>query len=383
MSDPSPLDLLQCFRFVADPRINRKKLHRLDELLVVAVCGVLAGVDNWVELERFANARLEWFREFLTLENGIPSHDTFGRVFSLLEPEVVQRAFSFWVQSLRRLDDVEIIAIDGKTSRGSASPSADKTGLHTISAWATQAGLVLAQASVDKKANEIVAIPPLLHRLRLSGCIVTIDAMGCQKKIASTIVDRGGDYVLQVKSNQRSLAADIRTTFGPQDDHPGSPPTIETYESSDKGHGRTESRKLEVTTDLHRIGKRAQWKGLGGVARMTRTRQVGDAKPSVEVSFYIFSGQTLADPQTLAYVIREHWRIENSLHWVLDVAFAEDGCQVRDENAAANLNVMRHIALNLLKQDTSVKVGIKTKRKMCGWDNDYMRRVILNARPPA
>jgi predicted transposase YbfD/YdcC len=352
-------------------------------LLVVSVCGVIAGVDNWVELERFAKARLDWFREFLELENGVPSHDTFGRVFSMLDPEVVQRAFWFWVDSLRRRDDFEIIAVDGKTSRGSASPSVGKTGLHTLSAWATQAGLVLAQVSVDEKSNEIVAIPGLLNKLRLSGCIVTIDAMGCQKEIAEIIAERGGDYVLQVKGNHPTLAADIKTTFEPQDDHPGAPPTIETFESTEKGHGRLETRFLEVTTDLHRISQRSEWHALGGVAKMTRTRQVGDAEPSIESSYYIFSGKMLSDPKLLAYVIREHWRIENSLHWVLDVAFAEDGCQIRDENAAANLNVMRHIALNLLKQDTSVKVGIKTKRKMCSWDPSYLRRVIENARPPA
>jgi predicted transposase YbfD/YdcC len=334
MSDSDPLSLLQCFSIIVDPRIERRKLHQLEEVLVVTACGVLAGVDNLVELERFANARLDWFREFLVLENGIPSHDTFGRILSLLDPAVVQRSFLRWVQSFRHRDDVEIIAIDGKTSRGSASPSSGKVGLHTLSAWATEAGLVLAQRSVDGKSNEINEIPRLLNQLRLSGCIVTIDAMGCQKEIASTIVDGGGDYVLQVKANHPTLSADIERTFVPQGDHPGSPPVIETFESVEKGHGRIETRKIEVTADLHRIDHRRDWKGLGGVARVTRTRELTGGTTTNETSHYIFSGELLASLQLLAYAIRQHWGIENGLHWVLDVAFREDACQVRNDTIA-------------------------------------------------
>jgi predicted transposase YbfD/YdcC len=364
------------FNDLEDPRMERTKHHQLLDIIAIAICGVICGADSWVDLELFGRSKEEWLKRFLSLPNGIPSHDTFGRVFALLDPAKFAQCFTSWVKAVSQLTQGQVIAIDGKALRRSHDRANGKSAIHMVSAWASANHLVLGQLKVDDKSNEITAIPELLEVLELSGCIVTIDAMGCQKDIARQIVEQGADYVLALKENQGQLYREVTDTFksglgsafeGLQHDF---------YQTVGKGHGRIETRQCWVVSEpevLEYLNEKGAWAGLSSVAMVRSKRVVGDEE-SVESRYYISSLQ--GEARQLLEATRTHWEIENCVHWVLDIAFNEDDSRVRQGHAPQNLAVVRHLALNLLKMEQTSKGGVKARRKRAGWDEDYLLKVL-------
>lgn len=366
------------FASITDPRIERSKKHKLIDILTITICGVICGADGWVDIAMFGEAKKEWFEGFLELPNGIPSHDTFGDVFSRIDPEQFRECFIEWVRAVSELTKGQVIAIDGKTLRRSHDRLGSKEAIHMVSAWSSVNGLVLGQVKTDEKSNEITAIPQLLKLLEVSGCIVSIDAMGCQREIARAIVGKGADYVLSLKQNQGNLYEDVKELFDGAFQFGFEDIDYDTYETVEKGHGRIETRRCWAISDpqgLSYIRSLSEWKNLTSVAMVKAERRIGDSV-SVEKRYYISSLK--GDARQLLWAIRGHWGIENSLHWVLDIAFREDESRVRKDNSPENLAVLRHITLNLLKQEKSLKVGINAKRKRAGWDNDYLLKVLSN-----
>jgi predicted transposase YbfD/YdcC len=365
------------FCHLPDPRVRRTRRHALEDILVITLCAVICGADDWVSIAHFGHAKRKWFRRFLALPHGIPSHDTFGRVFAALDPEAFKAAFLAWVATVAALLPGDVIAIDGKTLRHTFDTAADKAAIHMVSAWATAQGLCLGQVKTDTKSNEITAIPKLLKVLALAGRVVTIDAMGCQTAIARAIRAKGGDYVLSLKGNQSRLHDDIRRFFLVAETHAfaGTPHT--TAETVDGDHGRIEVRRAWATDDLAWLADRRRWPGLRSALRVDSERTVGH-RTTQETRFFISS--LPPDATTLARVVRSHWAIENSLHWVLDVAMNQDRTRIRTGHAPENLAILHHIALNLLKQERTEKLGIKNKRLAAGWDHDYLLRVIMGAK---
>jgi len=360
--------ILHHFATITDPRIDRQKKHRLQDIFVIALCGVICGADNGVEIEEYGRAKADWFTEQLDLLNGIPSHDTFGTVFAAIDQTQFSECFTRWVADLATLTHGEVIAIDGQCLRRSVDHASKKAAIHLVSAWAQHNRLVLGQVKVDDKSNEITAIPKLLERLDITGAVVTIDAMGCQQKIAEQIVRQGGDYVLSLKGNQGCLLDDVETYFQSK----LAPEAVSL--GVDAEHGRLETRLIAVTDDIAWLRELHPWPGLNSILAITcRQENASNRRPETR---YFISSLPADDPYRLAQAVRAHWAIENNLHWVLDVAFDEDHNRTRQGHSAANLAVMRHIALNLIKNDTLRKVGIKVKRKRAGWDNDYLMRLI-------
>ncbi len=368
------------FATLTDPRIDHTKRHQLLALLTIALCAIISGADEWVAMEAFGNAKREWFDTFLALPNGIPSHDTFGRVFAALDPDQFHACFLAWVQQTMICTEGEVIACDGKTVRRSHDRGAGKAAIHMVSAWASANRLVLGHAAqgapaVDEKSNEITALPALLKLLMLKGCIVTIDAMGCQTAIAQTIIDREADYVLALKENHETvyrevvhLFADAHQTGFADYDH-------DAAETVDGGHGRVEIRRSWTISDpatIAHVDPDQEWAGLRAIGMVEAERRE-KGKVSRETRYYLTS---LTDAATFGRAVRAHWGVENGLHWVLDLAFREDESRARMGASAENLVVLRHIALNLLKQEASAKVGIKNKRLKAGWDERYLLKVI-------
>ena len=368
--------LTRHFGDIEDPRMERTRRHDLLDIITIAICGVICGADSWVDIELFGKSKQAWLAKFLRLPNGIPSHDTFGRVFSRLDPDEFQNSFMEWVATISEITKGQVIAIDGKTLRGSHDRANGEHAIHIVSAWASANHVVLGQMKVDDKSNEIVAIPKLLELLEVSGCIVTIDAMGCQTEIAGQIISNGADYVLAVKQNQGSLYEGVKDSFecarrsGFEDvehDH---------YEVVNKGHGRIETRRcwsISADEELDYVDEHKRWPALSSIVMVTSVREVRD-EVSVETRYYISSLE--AGARRLLEATRTHWGIENSVHWILDVAFDEDRSRVRKDHAPQNLAVIRHIALNLLKQETTSKGGVKARRKLAGWDEDYLITVL-------
>ncbi len=362
------------FGQIDDPRLERKKRHSLIDIIAITICAVIAGADGWTHIEEFGRAKEEWLRTFLKLENGIPSHDTFGRFFSLLNPTVFQQCFINWVRALQ--PQVEgVVAIDGKTARRSHDQTQGKKAIHVVSAWATSNGLSLGQTKVNDKSNEITAIPELIKLLELRGCLITIDAMGCQREIAQTIVDAGADYLLAVKGNQETLAEDVEQEFKEAMAQDFAHMDHQYYETLEKNHGRTEKRQYWLTKDIAGLGPLERWPQLAAMAMCRATRTV-KGETSIEDRFFITSN-THGNVEKIATAIRAHWQVENCLHWVLDVAFDEDQCRIRAGYAAENLATIRRLALNALKADKTTKVGVKTKRKRAGWDTDYLCKTLM------
>jgi predicted transposase YbfD/YdcC len=370
---PSVASIKKHFRRIRDPRVEGRTKHLLIDLLVMALCGVIANCDDWPDIALFAQQRQGWFRRFLRLPGGIPAHDTFERVFAALNPQALQACCLAWLREVAGLAGLEHIAIDGKSLRGSAN---NKLGaLHVVSAWATKAHVALGQVAVEGRGNEITAIPQLLELLDLHGALVTIDAIGCQKRIAKKIVDRGGDYVLVVKANQERLLGDIQATVMQALDGELPAGRVRQYTSRERGHGRAEERHCVVIEDLRGIRDRLAWPHLRAIGMCHRERTVS-GRTTTEVCYFIGSRRMAA--RRYAAALRNHWGIENNLHWQLDVSFHEDASRVENRHGAENLSLFRKLALSLLKQNPREE-SMARKRKAAAVDPGYLAEIITGA----
>jgi predicted transposase YbfD/YdcC len=355
--------------FVEDPRVERTRKHSLDTILILSLLAVLCGADSFVEIEHYGEAKQEWLSTFLELSNGIPSHDTIGRVFALLSTAQLIEAFQRWTVAMAASTRDKLVAIDGKTLRRSFKQAGDHAFVHMVSAWSHANQAVLGQVKVDDKSSEVTAIPALLDLLDIRNTLVTIDAAGTHMDIAEKIVDNGGDYLLALKANQPTLHAAVVTYF----DERCEGRVLDVWETHDKAHGRLETRRAWVSNTTVSIESAHRWKNLSTAIRIESTREVKGVK-STETRHYI-SSKTLTAKQAMR-AVRSHWGIENGLHWVLDTAFREDESRIRAGNAAANFSALRALALTLLKQRRDVKVGIKIKRSKAGWDDTFLLQTI-------
>lgn len=364
------------FANLKDPRMDRTKRHSLLDILVIAICAVICGADNWEEVQLFGEAKQNWFKTFLELPNGIPSHDTFWRVFARLDPQQFQESFVKWIVSVAEVTRGQVIAIDGKSLRRSHDRALGRGAIDMVSAWAAENQLVLGQVKVDEKSNEITAIPELLRVLEVSGCMITIDAMGCQKEIAQTIVEQEADYVLALKENQGHLYEDVVQLFDDLEESDFKAYAFSQGQTVNKNHGRIETRTCWVIDDantLMHLRDALEWEGLRAVVKVQARRQVGEEE-SQRDRYFISSLKR--DARELLAVIRSHWSIENELHWVLDIAFREDECRIRKDHGPENFAVLRHIALNLVKHEKTQKASIKGKRLKAGWDEAYLLKIL-------
>ncbi len=366
--------LLDLLDGVEDPRCGGKVEHRLTDILVIAVCAVVACAESWDDIALYGRNKLPWLKTFLELPNGIPSHDTFRRVFMLIDPKTFEAAFLSWVGTLVGDFDREVVAIDGKAVRRSFDRGRQQTPLHLVSAWASEQGLVLGQCCVDSKSNEITAIPALLDQLAVKNSIVTLDAMGCQTAIAQKIIDRGADYLLALKGNHRQAHRAVVEYFDRTSFHRDATCRA-VFDEFDDGHGRLVRRRIFVSTEAAGLEALRCWPGLHAIMAVETIRSVnGDAKTVAEIRYYLTSGND--SPEVLAKAIRKHWTIENNLHWVLDVTFREDESRVRDRVAARNLAVLRKIALNLISRDRSSRTSKRGRRKQAAWNDTYMLQLL-------
>ena len=365
------------FAGLEDPRSEINREHKLLDMVVIAILAVICGANDWVAVAMFGRSKEEWLKTFLELPSGIPSHDTFWRLFRRLNPEPFQLCFSRWITAVSQVTKGQVVAIDGKALRRSFDKGLGQGAIHMVSAWASANRLVLGQQKVDEKSNEITAIPKLLQLLDLKGCLVTIDAMGCQTEIAQTIVEQGADYLLALKKNQENLYEDVVLLFDDlQQSHFRAYPH-DHAKTVDKDHGRIEIRQAWTISDpkLIRCLRGAEnWPNLRTVVKVQAERRLGP-EVTVECRYFISSCAHL-DAKQLLHAVRTHWRIENSLHWVLDIAFREDESRLRKDHSAQNFAILRRIALSLLKQDASARAGVQNRRLRAGWDHDYLLRII-------
>lgn len=370
----SPLAALEIhFRSLTDPRAEHSIEHRLIDIVLITICAVICGADNWVEIENYGHEKQEWLQQFLELPHGIPSHDTFMRVFASLKPEQLQQCFLNWIQSVSQITKGQVIAIDGKSLRSALERGQSRGAIHMVSAWATENRLVLGQTKVKAKSNEITAIPQLLKILTIEGCLVSIDAMGCQTEIAQTIIEQKGDYVLALKANHKHLYEDVVQLFQSARQQDWQDIEHEFYQTINKGHGRIEIRRHWTMGLTEYLCGAAQWQGLQSIGLVESERRVNN-QTMVEQRYYLLSIKS--DAQRFATAVRSHWSIENQLHWILDVSFHEDmvkGCQ---GYSAENLAVIRHLAINLLTHENTAKGGVHAKRLKAGWNNNYLTLVL-------
>lgn len=367
------LDFLSHFAELADPRQALKVLHPLDEVLLLTFCAVLCGADGWVSVALFGRQKLAFLRRFLPFANGTPSHDQLGLIFGALDAAAFQQCFIAWTQALSGAI-AGVVAVDGKTLRRSFDRAGKKGAVHMVSAWSSAQKLTLGMRAVDEKSNEITAIPELLDLLAIKGAIVTIDAMGCQKKIAAKIIDKGADYVLGLKSNQGGLHEDVALLFSEQMANDFKDIRISTATDTDAGHGRIESRRVFATDDIDWLKQRHDWAGLRSIVMVLSTRETDTGK-STERRFYIAS--LPADAEKLGAAIRQHWGVENSLHWVLDVNFRDDDCRIRKKNAPANFTAVKRATLNALRKAPG-KDSLKSKRLIAAWDEEFLAKTLQN-----
>jgi len=374
MDADAPRGLLRAFAQLKDPRVNRTRLHSLGDIMAIAICAIICGADGWEQVAKFGRCKVKWFRTFLELPHGIPSHDTFGRVFAALDPAAFEECFMKWVNALAAASAGRLIAIDGETIRRSLDAANGKAAIHMVNAWCQANHMVLGQLATDAKSNEITAIPELMKLLDLKDAVVTIDAAGCQKKIAQQIVEQGGHYILQLKGNQGGLHDETVMLFDQclTDDCHGI--AYSTATTIDKGHGRIEERRIWATSEVNWFAEKGKWKNLRSLVRVQAKRTMG-GETSSEYRYYITDLPADNASGLLSY-IRGHWGVENNLHWCLDINFREDERRIRKGHGAQNFARLSRIALNLLKAETTNDGGIKTKRLCCGWDHDYLLKVL-------
>jgi predicted transposase YbfD/YdcC len=361
------------FENLTDPRVERTRRHVLQDILVIALCGMIANANTWVDIERYGVTKLNFLRRFLELPNGVPSHDTFSRVFAMLDPAALLVCLHNWLNDLREKLGGKHVAIDGKTLRRSHDGEVRPNALHLVSAWATEARLFLGQLAVDQKSNEITAIPQLLQLLDIEGDTVTIDAMGCQKDIAKTIVDKKANYVLQVKDNQPTLREAMSAAFIALADDDYTEPSLRRFRTVDRDHGREEIREYFIVDLPAELPGADDWTGLKSIGMVLRTRTEGD-RISEEVAYYITS--LGAQVKAFARAVRGHWAIETTLHWSLDVTFSEDQSRVRKDRGPENLGMLRRLVVSILQQDTSCKASLRGKRLIAGWDDEALLKIL-------
>jgi len=371
MMELEKMDFLDIFGQLDDPRIERKKLHPLPEILLLTLCAVICGAESWNDIEIFGKSKLAFLRQYLSYENGVPSDDTLRRFFRAIDTTQFQRLFMEWIRKWLNPEVAnKVVAIDGKTLRG--SHDGEQLPIHIVSAFASEAGIVLGQIKTSEKSNEITAIPELLEWLDVRGAIVTIDAMGCQKAIAEKIIAKGGDYLLALKGNQSSLHDDVRLHF--EQPAAASQALMTRAETIDKGHGRIEVRQCRLSTDINWLSERhPEWKNLSSIVAIDSQRIIGDTATQ-ETRYFISSSQTPA--QQMLAAVRLHWGIENQLHWVLDMSFGEDQSRIRKDNAPTNVAIIRHAALNMMRQAKKKRMTIKLMRKAAGWDDSVLNSIL-------
>jgi len=343
------------------------------DIITIAICAVICNADSFEDIAEFGKAKYKWLKGFLELPHGIPSADTFERVFARIDPDEFKDSFIRWVQAICELTKGAIVSVDGKTVRRSHDKSNGKSAIHMVSAWACANGIVLGQRKTEEKSNEITAIPELLKLLEIKGCIVIVDAMGCQRYIAETIIDKGADYVFSLKGNQGRLQNGVELFFQEQRKDNFKDVSFDYHETVDGGHGKIEIRRYFTTSDIGWLQGREDWKNLETICMVERERHFGD-RVEQETSYYI--GSIGSNAERFGHAVRSHWGIENSLHWVLDVCFREDESRIRKDNAPENFAVLRHIALNMIKRESTLKKSIKSKRLRAGWDNAYLLKVL-------
>lgn len=365
------VNIYEHFKTIPDPRIERGRKFLLEDIIFIAIVSIISGADDWNEIETFGKLKIDWFRKYSPLPNGIPSHDTFNRVFSLLDPKkYTELAMELFSPNI--LEGLDLISIDGKTVRRSLDKKNNKFPIHIVSAWSNRNRISLGQVKVDEKSNEITAIPDLLSLINVKDSVVSIDAMGCQKKITEKIIEQDGDYAIALKGNQPTIHNEVSKYFETQLLSGFDGVNVGYSKKEEKGHGRIEKREYWLLTDIDWISQKEEWKGLRSVG-MVRSEREYQGKKTIESRYFISS---LTDSDLFQKSVRTHWQIENSCHWILDVAFREDDSRIRAGHAAENFSVMRKIALAFLKKDTTFKIGVKGKRRAAGWDDDYRNKII-------
>ncbi len=367
------LSIAHHFAGLTDPRIDRSRLHELLDLVIIAICAVVAGADSWDDIEDFGRVEHDWLKTFLDLPNGIPPHDTFRRLFERPDPGEFRRGFPGRIEALHEATERQVIAVDGKTLRRSFDRAKGRSALHMVHAWATANHLLLGQVAVDEESDEITAVPKLPRMLAIRGAIVTIDAMGCRKEIARTIRGREADYIPALEGNHERLFEQVAAFWEAGYSRTMKGPDIRYHRQRSESHGRFEARRCWATSDLGWLGGREEWPGLRSVVFIESERFVGESL-SVETRYYLSSLPN--DAELLNEAIRSHWAVEDSLHWVLDVTFDEDRSRIRKENAPENFGLLRRLALCLLKKESTSKRSIKGKRLKAGWDDGYLLRVL-------
>jgi predicted transposase YbfD/YdcC len=371
----SPTALIEThFSQLREPRAKHLIQHLLLDIIVITLCATICGANDWKAVAEYGRTKEEWLKKFLALPNGIPSHDTFARLFARLNPEELQLCFRQWMQAVHQVTNGELLNVDGKTLRGAREAGNNRSFVHMVSLWSATNRLVLGQRKVHEKSNEITAIPELLKLLEIQGCLVSIDAMGCQTEIAKTIIEQGADYVLALKANQGNMYEDVTQLFDLARQQDLNDFGDQFYSTKEKGHGGIEIRRYAVMGDTEYLLGAEKWAGLRSIGMVELERRVNGQISSIEQRYYLLSFE--CDVRRFANAVRNHWSIENQLHWVLDVSFSEDarrGCQ---GYSAENLAVIRHIAVNLLSQEKRASVGIENKRLKAGWDNRYLETVL-------
>ncbi len=366
--------ILNQFSDLNDPRQDINIKHKFIDIMAITISAVLCGCEHWEEIEQFGKSKIQWFKTFLELPNGIPSHDRIRAVFTFLDPVEFENSFSQWVKTIFNNRESEIVSIDGKTARRSFDSKNGRKAMHLVSAWAYENKIVLGQIKTEQKSNEIEAIPRLIRSLDVLGCIVTIDAMGCQKSIVKEIINQGAEYVIAAKANQNQLYQAIKSEFEKSESLKNATSVCEQEKIR---HGRSEIRNYYLKNAPGYLTHKHTWQKFNTIGMVVSERLV-NGKLSKETRHFISSVQ-IKDIKMFAKAVRGHWSIENSLHWQLDVSYNEDQCRKRTKNAAENFALLRKITINLLKRETSKKIGIKSKRKLAGWDNEYLEKIICSS----